>query len=49
MSFLKEFFGFLWERAPFWMWPTVISLLLIGGLIVLAQGSAVIPLIYNFF
>ena len=49
MPFLKEFFGFLWERARFWMWPTVISLLLIGGLIVLAQGSAVVPLVYTFF
>ena len=49
MSFLIEFFGFLWERAPFWMWPIVISLLLIGGLIVLAQGTAVVPLVYTFF
>ena len=49
MSFLKEFFGFLWEHAPFWMWPIVISLLLIGGLIVLAQGTAVVPFVYTSF
>ena len=49
MSFLIEFFGSLWERAPFWMWPIVIALLLIGGLIVLAQGSAIAPLVYTFF
>jgi|TARA_B100000315_G_scaffold142529_1_gene131546 hypothetical protein len=49
MSFLREFWAFLCEREKFWMWPIILVLLLIGGLIVLAQGSAVAPFVYTFF
>ncbi|MEX0752584.1 MAG: DUF5989 family protein [Xanthobacteraceae bacterium] len=49
MSFLIEFWGFLRERKKFWMLPILIVLLGIGGLLVLAQGSAVAPFIYTLF
>lgn len=49
MSFLAEFWHFLKVRKKFWLLPMVIMLVLFGGLIVLAQGSAVAPFIYTIF
>ena len=49
MSFLAEFWAFLRVRKKFWLLPMVIMLALFGGLIVLAQGSAVAPFIYTLF
>lgn len=36
-------------RKKYWLMPIVLILLLIGGLLVLAQGSAVAPFIYTLF
>jgi Family of unknown function (DUF5989) len=36
-------------RKKYWLVPIVLILLLIGGLLVLAQGSAVAPFIYTLF
>jgi hypothetical protein len=36
-------------RKKFWLLPIIISMLLLGGLLVLAQGSAVAPFIYTLF
>jgi hypothetical protein len=36
-------------RKKFWLAPIIIVLLLLGGLIVLSQGSAVAPFIYTLF
>ena len=49
MSFLNEFWEFLCERKKCWLLPIVIVLLLMGGLIVLTQGSAVAPFVYTLF
>jgi hypothetical protein len=49
MSFLNEFWEFLRERKKFWLLPILIILLLMGGLIVLTQGSAVAPFVYTLF
>jgi hypothetical protein len=49
MVFLTDFWGFLSERKKFWMLPIMVVLLGIGGLLVLAQGSAVAPFIYTLF
>jgi|TARA_B100002003_G_scaffold11643_1_gene9998 hypothetical protein len=49
MSFLNEFWEFLRERKKFWLLPIIFVLLLMGGLIVLTQGSAVAPFIYTLF
>lgn len=48
-TFLMDFWSFLRERKKFWMLPIMIVLLAIGGLLVLAQGSAVAPFIYTLF
>lgn len=49
MSFLAEFWQFLKVRKKFWLLPMILMLVLFGGLIVLAQGSAVAPFIYTIF
>lgn len=49
MSFLSEFWEFLRERKKFWLLPIIFILLLMGGLIVLTQGSAVAPFVYTLF
>jgi hypothetical protein len=49
MDFLKELFQFLKVRKKFWLLPIIIVMLVFGGLIILAQGSAVAPFIYTLF
>jgi hypothetical protein len=49
MNFLKEFFEFLKIRKKYWLFPTIIILVLLGGLIVVSQGSAIAPFIYTIF
>jgi len=49
MSFLKEFWKFLRVRKKFWLLPILLVLFIFGGLLILAQGSAVAPFIYTLF
>ena len=46
---LKDLWGFMRERKKFWLAPIMILLVLLGGLLVLAQGSADAPFIYTLF
>ncbi len=46
---LKDLWGFMRERKKFWLAPIIMVLLVLGGLLVLAQGSAVAPFIYTLF
>lgn len=46
---LKDLFGFMSKRKKFWLAPLILVMLLLGGLIVLGQGSAVAPFIYTLF
>jgi hypothetical protein len=46
---IKDLIGFMSARKKFWLAPILIVLLLLGGLIVLSQGSAVAPFIYTLF
>jgi len=48
-EFVLELWAFMKERKKFWLLPIVVVLLLVGGLIVLTQGSAVAPFIYTLF
>lgn len=48
-GFAKEIWDFAKERKKFWLLPVVTILLLLGGLIVLSQGSVVAPFIYTLF
>ena len=49
LDLLKDLWGFMKERKKFWLAPVILVLLLLGGLLVLAQGSAVAPFIYTLF
>lgn len=49
LDIVKEFWLFLRERKKYWLLPIVLVLGLLGGLIVLTQGSAVAPFIYTLF
>ena len=49
MGFLREFWAFMRVRKKYWLFPVVFWVLVLGGLIVLAQGSAVAPMVYTIF
>jgi hypothetical protein len=49
MSFLHELWRFLRARKKVWLLPIIVVMLVVGGLLVLAQGSAVAPFIYTLF
>jgi hypothetical protein len=49
LSVLSELWAFLKERKKWWLLPIVFFLLLIGVLLILAEGSAVAPFIYTLF
>ncbi len=49
MSFLKEFWLYLRERKKLWLLPIIITMLLLGAVLIFAQGTAVAPFIYTLF
>ena len=49
MEFLKELWTFLRVRKKLWLAPIIVVMLILGGLLVLAQGSVVAPFIYTMF
>lgn len=49
MSIFRELWEFMRERKKFWLLPIMVIMVLLGGLLVLAQGSAVAPFIYTLF
>jgi hypothetical protein len=48
-SFVKELWAFLRVRKKLWLAPIIIVMVLLGGLLVLAQGSVIAPFIYTLF
>ena len=49
LDLLTDLFAFMRERKKFWLLPIIVVLVLLGGLLVMAQGSAVAPFIYTLF
>jgi hypothetical protein len=47
IDLIKDLWGFMRDRKKFWLAPIVIVMVLLGVLIVMAQGSAVAPFIYT--
>jgi hypothetical protein len=45
----KDLWAFMRERKKFWLAPLIFVMMLLGALIVLAQGSALAPFIYTLF
>ena len=49
MELLKELWIFLRSRKKLWLAPIIMIMLIMGGLLVIAQGSVVAPFIYTLF
>jgi hypothetical protein len=49
MALVHELWRFMRARKKFWLLPVFLVLGVFGGLLVLAQGSAVAPFIYTIF
>ncbi len=49
MWMAAQLWKFMRVRKRFWLAPIIIVMLLLGGLLVLAQGSVVAPFIYTLF
>jgi hypothetical protein len=49
LSIAREFVTFLRENKKTWMIPIVMTLLLLGIIIVVGQGSSLAPFIYAIF
>ena len=48
-SFIKDILAFLWARKKMWLAPIIIVSVMLGGLLIAAQGSVVAPFIYALF
>lgn len=46
---LKDLFAFMRERKKYWLLPVILVMVVLGALLVLAQGSAIAPFIYTLF
>jgi len=49
MDFMKELFLFLKMNKKLWLLPIIIVMVILGGLLTLAQGSVFAPFIYTLF
>jgi hypothetical protein len=49
MSLLMEVWDFMKTRKKFWLLPIVLVMLMVGALLIFAQGSAIAPFIYTLF
>ncbi len=49
MRYLIEVLKFIFTRKKYWIAPVLIILLILGGLLVVSQGSSVAPFIYTIF
>jgi len=46
---IGELWAFMRVRKKWWLAPMILLLVLVGGLLVFAQGSAIAPFIYTVF
>jgi hypothetical protein len=49
MEFIREFWAFLSIRKKLWLAPIIIVMLVLGGLIILTEGTVVAPFVYTLF
>jgi len=49
MDFIIELWNFLKFRKKLWLLPIIIVIVILGGLLILSQGSVVAPFIYTIF
>ena len=46
---IRDLARYLFGRKKYWLLPVIFLLLVVGGLLVLAQGSVLAPFIYTLF
>jgi Family of unknown function (DUF5989) len=46
---VAELLAFFWQRKWWWLTPMILALLLVAGLMIFAQSSAIAPFIYTLF
>ena len=49
MEFVAELWQFMRVRKKYWLLPILVLMAILGGLLVVAQGSSVAPFIYTIF
>ena len=49
LDFFADLWAFMRERKKYWLMPIIIVMILLGALIVFAQGSSLAPFIYTLF
>lgn len=49
IELLGEIWRFLRARKKLWLLPIILAMLVLGGLLVVAQGSVFAPFIYTLF
>ncbi|CAN5276220.1 hypothetical protein BH20VER2_BH20VER2_06350 [soil metagenome] len=49
LAIVRELWAFLRVRKKWWLAPILLLLLALGGLLALAEGSALAPFIYSIF
>ncbi len=49
LSLLRELWAYMKVRKRWWLLPIILFVLVLGSLVVLAEGSALAPFIYTIF
>lgn len=49
LSVIAQIFRFMRVYRKFWMAPILLGIIALGGVLVLAEGSALAPFIYSIF
>mgnify|MGYP001249278323 CR=1 FL=1 len=49
MEFLIELYKFLKFKKKFWLLPIILVMIIMGGLVIISQGSVFSPFIYTLF
>jgi hypothetical protein len=49
MSLVRELWAYMRERKKWWLAPVLLVMMLVGALLVFAQGSVLAPFIYTIF
>jgi len=49
LDFLVDLWAFMRERKKFWLAPIIVVMVLLGALIVFAQGSSLAPFVCTLF
>ena len=49
MEFIREYWAFLRVRKKLWLAPIIVIMVVLGGLIILTEGTVVAPFVYTLF